>query len=330
MATSSGFLEDRIKITGAVGHTLKFIFAAKTSNLPIIATHTVPEGAVLQRIVDYSNGLFEQIPSRKGAKKAVERGLIRLNGEKVETSRYISAGDRIELIEKDTADFKVFYLKVAILYEDDHMAVVHKPAGLPVSGNRYRTLAQALPYNLAPSAAADALRVPLPVHRIDAATSGLVVAAKSASAMVALGRYFEARKISKTYHALAAGMLPERGQIDSPIQGKPALTIYERCEEVPSLRHGAMTLVKLHPHTGRTHQLRIHLAGINRHIIGDPIYSPVANRLKGKGLFLCATALSLPHPVYPKKEVHASIAIPAKFCTLLRRSEEAWQRFHGK
>lgn len=298
----------------------------KTAALPTIASHRVPQGTNPERIVDYANGLFAQVPSRKGAKKAIERGYLRINGEAVETGRYVRSGDCIDLVEPAADDFKVYPLSMPVAMEDDHMAVVHKPAGLAVSGNRFRTLAQALPYNLVPSAAADALRVPLPVHRLDAATSGLVVVAKSGAAMVALGHFFAERKIQKTYHAIVAGALPPSGRIDAPIEGKPALTLFETCEEVPSHRHGALTLLRLHPHTGRTHQLRIHLAGIGHHIVGDRLYSPEEQRLRGKGLFLCATALTLPHPVFAEKEVHAAIEMPAKFRTLLQRSAEAWRR----
>lgn len=280
------------------------------------------------RIVDYANGIFEQIPSRKGVKKAIERSRILLNGEVVETGRYVQPGDEISLVEKPADLHKTYRLDLEVLFEDDQMAVVCKPAGIPVSGNRFKTLAQALPHNLNASTAADALRIPLPVHRLDAPTSGLLIAAKTSRAMVELGRRFADREVRKCYHAVVFGTLTLSGKIDSPIGGKPAETLCTPLRTVPSLRHGSMTLVKLEPLTGRTHQLRIHMADAGHPIVGDVQYGTETNILKGKGLFLASTALALRHPVSPEKEVKAETALPQKFTSLLEREERRWKKFN--
>lgn len=296
--------------------------------LRIIATHQVPVQAPRERIVDYANGIFEQLPSRKGVKKAIEREQIWLNGEPVETGRYVQPGDQITLVEKPAEAHKTYRLDLEVIFEDEHMAVVCKPAGIPVSGNRFKTLAQALPHNLHASTAVDSLRVPLPVHRLDAPTTGLLVVAKTSSAMVELGRNFADREVLKCYHAVVFGKLALTGKIDSPVEGKPALSVCTPLRTVPSLRHKSLTLVKLEPLTGRTHQLRIHMAGAGHPIVGDPQYGSETNILKGKGLFLASTGLALRHPVFSEREVKAETALPGKFTSLLEREERRWRKFN--
>lgn len=289
--------------------------------------HRVPPDASRARIVDYTNGIFVQLPSRKGVKKAIERGRILLNGEVVETGRYVQPGDEIALVEKPAELHKTYRLDLEVVYEDDHMAVVCKPAGIPVSGNRFKTVAQALPHNLKPSPCPDALRIPLPVHRLDAPTTGLLTVAKTGSAMVELGRKFADREVRKRYRAVVFGTCTLSGKIDSPVGGKPALSICTPLTTVPSLRHGSLTLVELEPLTGRTHQLRIHMAEAGHPIVGDAQYGSDANVLKGKGLMLAAVRLRLGHPVFPEREVDVETALPQKFTSLLEREERRWRKF---
>ncbi|MCA1750802.1 MAG: pseudouridine synthase [Cryomorphaceae bacterium] len=294
----------------------------------MIAIHRVSGGVAPIRIVDYANGIFVQLPSRKGAKKAIERGRILLNGEVVETGRYVQPGDEISLVEKPAELHKTYHLDLEVVYEDDHMAVVCKPAGIPVSGNRFKTVAQALPHNLKPSTCTDALRIPLPVHRLDAPTTGLLLVAKTGSAMVELGRKFADREVRKRYRAVVFGTLTLSGKIDSPVDGKPAQSICAPLCTVPSLRHGSLTLVELEPLTGRTHQLRIHMAGAGHPIVGDAQYGSDANVLKGKGLMLSAVWLTLGHPVFPEREIDLQTALPQKFTSLLEMEERRWKKFN--
>jgi RluA family pseudouridine synthase len=293
----------------------------------ILAIHKVPGDAPRERIVEYAKGIFMQLPSRKGVKKAIERAHILLNGAPVETGRYLEPGDEITLTERPAALHKTYRLDLTVHFEDEHMAVVQKPAGIPVSGNYFKTIAQALPHNLKPSDVADALRIPLPVHRLDAPTSGLLLVAKTSGAMVELGRQFASRKVKKVYHAIVFGHLSLSGKIDSPVGEKDAESIYAVMRAVPSLRHGYFSLVKLEPLTGRTHQLRIHMAGSGHPIVGDAIYGNESNVLKGRGLFLAATGLSLRHPFFPEREVHIETGLPQKFISLLDREAQRWKKF---
>jgi RluA family pseudouridine synthase len=293
-----------------------------------LTTHKVSVLTGETRILDYCRGIFPQLPSRKSVEKAFKKGLIYLNGESVETGRFLKLGDVIELKEPPAIQHKHFILDIEVVYEDDHLAIVNKPAGYPVSGNRFKTIAQALPHNLKPGTAPDALPVPLPVHRLDAATSGLLVVAKTRSTHASFGQLFEVRGVTKTYHAIAVGSMPEHGEITSPIEGLPAETSFKVLRSAPSLRNGHLSLVELQPRTGRTHQLRIHLASIGHPIAGDTLYGPANSTLRGKGLFLAATALRFPHPIFTETLVDVSIQQPNKFLALLDREAKRWEKFN--
>ena len=123
------------------------------------------------------------------------------------------------------------------------------------------------------------------------------------------------------------GKLETPGQVAEPINGLPAQSEYAPVETVPSLRSGHLTLVDLFPLTGRTHQLRIHMAAIGHPIVGDQKYGQARNVLKGKGLFLAAVELRFPHPA-DQREITVSIEIPAKFDSLLKRERTRWEKFN--
>ena len=98
-----------------------------------------------------------------------------------------------------------------VIYEDDYLAIIDKPPGILVSGNKLKTIVNALPFNLQVSSQIDALINPLPVHRLDFPTSGLLLIAKTNNALVALGKMFEEKKISKIYHAITIGQMKPEG-----------------------------------------------------------------------------------------------------------------------
>lgn len=213
-----------------------------------------------------------------------------------------------------------------MLYEDDQLAIVNKPAGLPTSGNQFRTLENALIDQLKPSGAEDAMGWPKPVHRLDAPTSGLVIFAKTLSARIALGSMLEKKKIRKTYQAIVMGRPPASGSLDSPVNGQQAYTDFRLLKTVPSLKSGSLSLLELEPHTGRTHQLRIQLSDAGFPILGDPLYGSPGAILKGKGLFLCAVALRLEHPG-SKAPLEVSIPAPKKFESRLQGEQARWERY---
>lgn len=289
----------------------------------IIRSHIVPDDIGDTRFSDYAKDLFGDLLSRKAAKEAIKRGDIRINGMPAPTGSWLAPGMRIELLETSAPSGPPYRRVLPVVYEDDRIAVINKPAGLPVKGNRFKTVENALPGNIAPSPDPDALPRARAVHRLDAQTGGLLLVAKTARAMAHLGRQFEQRVIRKRYRAVAAGKLEGEGIITLPIENREAITRYTALSHSRSPRNGYLTLVDLHPETGRTHQLRIHLAGLGHPIMGDPLYGEPGNILLGKGLFLQAVEIALLHPL-DGRELVFSIEQPQKFATLIRREEMKW------
>ncbi len=286
----------------------------------IIATHVVPENIAGVRLYDYAVGIFARLPSRKSVKKAIDRGYMLIDGVAGTTGTWVYSGQTIDLLEPAPVPGKIFPCVLEVYYEDDYLAVVGKPAGLVVSGNRYRSVENALPYNLTTSTAADALARPRPVHRLDGPTAGLLIVAKTATAHQLLGEAFAQRQIEKTYQAIAVGHTPDEARLDTPIDGKPALSELRTLHRVQTRRQEWLSLVELVPHTGRTHQLRIHLAEQGTPILGDKEYGIAGQVLRGKGLFLCATSLEFMHPIrqVPLVLVHP---LPGKFGKRMGRWE---------
>ncbi len=246
-------------------------------------------------------------------KKAIDRGLVTVNERPAVTATLLRGGETIALLaDERTAARPPLELELSVHYEDDHLAVISKPAGITVSGNRWRTVTRALPYNLRPSPLPAALPRPQPAHRLDHPTSGLLLVGKTATALTALGRLFAAREIYKTYHAVTAGEMTASGSFDSPIDGRPALTEYRVPAVIASVEHSCLNLLRLHPHTGRRHQLRIHLAGAGHPILGDREYGTGRVSHTGRGLYLHATELAFRHPV-TGEDVRVSEELPTKF-----------------
>ncbi|RMG81573.1 MAG: RluA family pseudouridine synthase, partial [Bacteroidetes bacterium] len=280
--------------------------------MEILETHLVPPNTDRVRLSDYLPRVFVSIPSRKGLKKAIKRGQVWVDGAPAETGRWVVPGQKIELIAPDLPPPRIYHMALPVVYEDEHLAVVNKPGGISVSGNKFRTLQNALPAHLTPSTRPDALKKMLPVHRLDAPTCGLLLVAKTISARINLGQAFENQTVKKRYRAVTIGEMPASGVLDSPIDGKPARTRFERVSAVRSLKNGWLSTVDLFPETGRTHQLRIHLAQAGYPILGDKLYGPEGLILKGKGLFLCAVELAFLHP-FSGEMLRLAIAPPPKF-----------------
>lgn len=189
--------------------------------------------------------------------------------------------------------------------------MIHKPAGILVSGNSFKTIANALAQNIQPSTLLDATK-PQPVHRLDYATTGVLLVGKTSSSIRALNKMFEDKKVEKTYYAVAIGEMNDRGNITSEIEGKKSKSKYKLLESVSSKRFGKLNLVKLKPQTGRRHQLRKHLSSIDNPILGDAAYGIENLILNGKGLYLHAYSLGFIHP-FTKKQVYVKDELPQKF-----------------
>ena len=199
-------------------------------------------------------------------------------------------------------------LALSILHADDSLLVIDKPSGLlavPGRGAALQDCAASRAQALYPDA--------LVVHRLDMATSGLMLLARGPAAQRALSIAFARREIDKRYVALVAGLVPlppgdgwaeidlplaadwpqrPRQKVD-PVSGKPSLTRYRVLAQ--DAQHGC-TRVELQPMTGRTHQLRVHLLALGQPILGDALYAPPEVQARSPRLLLHASALSLAHP----------------------------------
>jgi RluA family pseudouridine synthase len=222
---------------------------------------------------------------------------------------------------------KTYPFRLKVLYEDEHLAVVYKPSGLPVSGNRYKTVLHALPFNLQPSHEPDALKWPKPVHRLDVPTQKLLMVAKTAGSLMQMGKQLQERCVRKRYRAVVAGKSGS-GRVDTPVDHKEAITTFQTIRSTRSLKTGHLSLVDLFPLTGRKHQLRVHMAGLGHPIIGDQTHTSGFPLLKGKGLFLSAVELDFVHPV-DETTIRVMVDQPAKFDTLLEREAARWKKYKG-
>lgn len=263
--------------------------------------HNVPNIPSPIRLQDYGVGIFVAAYTKSALKKAIKKRFITVNDTLASTATLIRGGDRIRLcIPKETGTIRKLIFPLKILFEDDHLAVIHKPAGILVSGNHFKTIANALAQNISPSYLPDAT-LPRPVHRLDYATTGILLIGKTSSSIRALNKMFGDKKIEKTYYAVAIGEMKDQGNIISEIDGKKSRSAYKKLESVSSVRFGKLNLVALKPTTGRRHQLRKHLSHIGNPILGDAIYGAPSLILRGKGLYLHAYSLRFIHPNTNKK-----------------------------
>lgn len=293
----------------------------------IIKQHTVPHEINNIRLLDYALEVFTAIASRSSLKKIIKRGEIRIDGLAAGASEWIHPGMCIEWVDMEHKVPKPLDIPLEVVYEDDHLAVINKPAGIEVSGNKYYTIQNALIGKLKDSSEADRLKWPRPVHRLDAATSGLLLVSKTASSHMKLGQMFQEKTIQKTYRAVVAAALPDSGRITRPVNGQDALTEFDLISVHHCLKTNQLSLVSLRPLTGRTHQLRIHMAGLGAPIVGDKLYGE-GPLLKGKGLFLAAVSLSFYHP-HSQDYVCIEIDQPTKFDALLERESRRWIQYKG-
>ena len=275
-------------------------------------THIVPKLENTIRFQEYAVGIFKIIPTKSGIKKAIKRKLIFINGNLASTSKYISGNEKIELFQpKDTTTFKKLELDIEVLFEDDYLAIVFKPSGILVSGNKFVTIANGLSKNLIKSTQYDAVK-PQPVHRLDYPTSGVLLVGKTRSSINTLSKIFKNKEIKKTYFAITIGKMDAKGILNFNIDTKNATTEYEVLKSEPSKRFKYLNLVKLKPKTGRKHQLRKHLYTISNPILGDKEYYLKNSILKGKGMYLHAYSLDFRHPITEEKIIVCK-ELPKKF-----------------
>jgi 23S rRNA pseudouridine1911/1915/1917 synthase len=277
-----------------------------------VLTHIATEQVNAIRLQEYGVGIFPTLSTKSALKKALKKKLIYVDGKIAQTSTYIYGNEEITFHpSKEKTDKKQFVLKLEVVYEDDYIAVINKPAGILVSGNSFKTINNALKQNLKKSNQLDAIK-PQPAHRLDYATTGLLLVGKTSAALLALNKLFENKEITKTYLAVTIGEMKEKEKIVFPIDEKESISNFEVLETVVSKKFDYLNLVKLTPETGRRHQLRKHLYKQGNPILGDATYHNEGLLLKGKGLYLHAFALEFVHPI-TNNEMYFEKELPKKF-----------------
>ncbi len=283
--------------------------------MQLVETHIAEEQKKPIRFQEYSVGIFKTIPTKSGIKKAIKKKLIFIDGVLATTSKYILGDEKIELFKSENnSNIKKLKLHLEILFEDDYLAVVFKPAGILVSGNKFVTLANGLDQNLKKSSQADAVK-PHPIHRLDYPTTGVLLVGKTNSAIQRLSNLFEKKEVQKTYKAITIGKMKKKGEIKIPVDQKEALSEFKVTKTVTSQRFDFLNLVELKPTTGRKHQLRKHLFSIGNPILGDKKYFLDQKILTGKGLYLHASSLEFIHP-FTKEQLLVTKKLPKKFKTI--------------
>lgn len=283
------------------------------TKLILVEYFFVPKQDKKTRLSDFVPGIFATISSKKGMKKAIDKGLVKINGERAYTADYIEGGETIELYQQEISNkLPVIDVKLEVLFEDDYLALVHKPPGIEVSGNKKWVLENAFPNLLKPSSQKDALQRPQAIHRLDFPTSGILLVGKTSQTVMALNKLFEERNVKKTYHGVCIGEMEDSGIIQSDIDGKNSKSTYHVLKKVPSVRFNFLNLVELLPLTGRKHQLRKHMAKLGNPILGDATYGKEELILKGKGLYLHASSLNFKHP-FTGEQLCIAAPLPKKF-----------------
>ena len=276
-----------------------------------LETHIAKKQKEPIRIQEYAVGIFKTTTTRSAVKKAIKKNLIFVNNSPTTTAKIIVGGEKITLFAPEERTTKPLKLKLSVIFEDNYLAVIEKPAGILVSGNTFKTIDNALEQNINKSNQLDAVK-PRPVHRLDYPTTGLLLIGKTSSSIQLLNQLFEHKKIKKIYHAITIGKMNSDGFILSNVNRKEAKSSYKTIHTVKSERFEFLNLVKLSPKTGRRHQLRVHLLSIGNPILGDQKYGIESLILKGKGLYLHASQLDFIHP-FTKENLTLTSALPKKF-----------------
>jgi 23S rRNA pseudouridine1911/1915/1917 synthase len=284
--------------------------------------------------LDKALSLILEDVSRSKVQSHLENGHILVNQKKEKPSYKLCENDliTIEDFPNEVSDLNPEDIPLDIVYEDDDLIVVNKPKGLvvhPGAGNEEHTLANALKFHSDNLSTLNGEFRPGIVHRIDKDTAGLLIVAKNDAAHAFLSNQLADHTLGRKYYALVLGVIPENeGKIIAPIgrdqkfrqkmavdllRGKEAETNFKVIE-----RFKDSTLVECALKTGRTHQIRVHMAYIGYPVIGDPIYGKGNRKMYDEGQLLFAHEIHFIHPK-TKKEMTFSADLPQYFKEILEK-----------
>ncbi|SEF68284.1 ribosomal large subunit pseudouridine synthase D [Caloramator fervidus] len=275
-----------------------------------VRTFVVEDINVGKRIDVYLSEIIEDM-SRSRIQKLIEEEKIKVNGNVTKSNYKIKANDEITVEIPDPVKLEIVAedIEIEILYEDDDIVVVNKPQGMvvhPAAGNYTGTLVNALLKKCKTLSSINGVIRPGIVHRIDKDTSGVLVVAKNDYAHQHLAEQIKEHTVKRIYIALTEGVIKQdMGTIDKPIgrhpvhrkkmaiveNGKRAVTHFKVLE-----RFKENTLVEARLETGRTHQIRVHMASIGHPLVGDPVYGYKKQKFKLNGQALHAKVLGFIHP----------------------------------
>lgn len=294
--------------------------------------YIVNDSDINKRIDSYIAGKDQEI-SRVAVKRLIEQGKILVNGKQVKVSYKVQLGDTITQEAEDIKEIELKAQKIPleILYEDNDIIVVNKPKGMvvhPAVGNLEGTLVNAIMAICKESLSGIGGEIrPGIVHRLDKDTSGVIIIAKNDKSHIDLSNQIKQHEVEKVYWALVRGVVKENeATISMPIgrstkdrkkmavtkNGKEAVTHFKVLK-----RYSNCTLLEVKIETGRTHQIRVHLAQIGYPVIGDTIYSSGKNKWGIVGQCLHAKSLKFRHPT-THEELCIQAELPDYFKNVLK------------
>lgn len=293
----------------------------------------VKDDEVGKRIDSYLSNKDDEI-SRVAVQRLIKNDKILVNGKSTKASYKVQENDNIKVEEEKPKEIslKPQDIPVEIIYEDKDIIVVNKPKGMvvhPANGNPDGTLVNSLMSICKDSLSGIGGEIrPGIVHRLDKDTSGVIVVAKNDKAHINLSEQIKNHKVEKTYIALVKGVVKaNEATIDMPIgrstkdrkkmavvkNGKEAVTHFKVLK-----RYDRYTLLEVKIDTGRTHQIRVHMAEIGHPVVGDMVYSNGKNDFGVEGQMLHAKSLDFRHPI-TGKQMHLEAELPKYFKNIIEK-----------
>lgn len=295
----------------------------------------VADGEQGTRLDVFISKMIEKV-TRSYAKKLIDQGLVRIDGQYAKISAKLKQGQKVEVILPAPKKLEVTAqnIPIEVLYEDNDIVVVNKPKGMvvhPACGNYTGTLVNAIMHKCHQLSGINGVVRPGIVHRIDKDTTGVLVIAKNDNAHLKLSSQLKEHTMKRRYIALVYGCIKnQKGTINAPIgrhkierkkmsvikEGRTAVTHFDVIEYFKEY-----TLIKAVLETGRTHQIRVHMAYIGHPLVGDEVYGPKRQKIKIHGQLLHAELLGFKHPS-TDEYMEFSAPLPQEFSSIIDKIRE--------